>query len=583
MKGIFLLALVGVTRIGGQTTHSTGAFSYQGCSSIDPSCFGDLIVFSDGRLIPESCQLACQGHQFAALLPDSCRCGDDANGIHLIDDAKCDYPCMGDSSLGMCGSICPEKTSAIANIYTRVTPSQGPAYGDPTSVESSAAAVETSCSPTDASSVGEPPQSSRRITPEGPAPEVPTSFGNPAATETPAPGSPSTQAPQEPPCETQSNTGLSTPSHGPQDPHDPQGPLTPPGSAPEPKTVNQPLPSTTPSANAPKYSKLEPASEELQKAFSSLLATPSDFALLVTIRSESLVPVETIAGRSSDFGQNLAVLEPFVKPDAALYAILRRYDDTPRFVAVTYVPDAANIRQKMLFASTRLTLVRELGTEHFRETPFMTMAHELTDKGFKAHDAHNALEAPLTEEERTLGEVKRAEQEAGSGTAVREIHLSQSLNMPVDEDAIAAMKEVAEGRKAVATLKIDAAAERVKLVPESPNPGSIGELVKSISTVEPRFTFYRFTHTHDGAEQAPVLFFYTCPATPGNRAIRNRMLYPLMKRAVLAIAEQEAGITLAKKFEVEDPGEITEQEVLNDLHPRPVASSGFSRPKRPGK
>ncbi|RFU74981.1 ptk9 tyrosine kinase 9 [Trichoderma arundinaceum] len=336
------------------------------------------------------------------------------------------------------------------------------------------------------------------------------------------------------------------------------------------------------------------ASEELQKAFSSLLATPSDFALLVTIQRESLVPVETIAGKSSDFGQNLSVLEPFIKPDVALYVILRRYEDTPRFVAVTYVPDTANVRQKMLFAATRLTLVRELGTEHFRETPFMTMAHELTEKGFKAHDAHNALEAPLTEEEKTLGEVKRAEQEAGSGTAIREIHLSQSLKMPVNEDAIAAMKKIAEGQSTVATLletaanrgrlqKINAATERVELAPESLNPSSIGELIKSISTVEPRFTFYRFTHTHDGTEQTPVLFFYTCPATAGNKAIKSRMLYPLMKRAVLTIAEQEAGITLEKKFEVEDPSEITEQDVLNDLHPKPVTSSGFSRPKRPGR
>jgi len=30
-------------------------------------------------------------------------------------------------------------------------------------------------------------------------------------------------------------------------------------------------------------------------------------------------------------------------------------------VAVTYVPDKAPVRQKMLYASTRLTLTRELG------------------------------------------------------------------------------------------------------------------------------------------------------------------------------------------------------------------------------
>lgn len=119
-------------------------------------------------------------------------------------------------------------------------------------------------------------------------------------------------------------------------------------------------------------------------------------------------------------------------------------------MAVTYVPDTAPVRQKMLFASTRLTLVRELGTEHFRETIFATTAAELTPAGFDKHDAHTALDAPLTEEEKSLGEVKRAEQEAGSGTGVREIHLSKNLNMPISEDALEALKHLSsESRQLV--------------------------------------------------------------------------------------------------------------------------------------
>lgn len=131
--------------------------------------------------------------------------------------------------------------------------------------------------------------------------------------------------------------------------------------------------------------------------------------------------------------------------------------------------------------------------------------------------------------------------------------------------------------------KINPENESVELVPESPRPSSIAELSSVISTTEPRFTFYRFTHTHNGAEQTPVLFFYTCPLTPGNKSIKNRMLYPLMKRAVLEIADKEAGLTLDKKFEVEEPSEITEQSVMEDLHPKTTSRTGFSRPKRPGR
>ncbi len=76
---------------------------------------------------------------------------------------------------------------------------------------------------------------------------------------------------------------------------------------------------------------------------------------------------------------------------------------------------------------------------------FATTPNELTAAGFERHDAHAAVEAPLTEEERSLGEVRRAEQhEAARGTGVREIHLSKTMNMPVGEDALAALKEMAD-------------------------------------------------------------------------------------------------------------------------------------------
>jgi twinfilin-like protein len=274
-------------------------------------------------------------------------------------------------------------------------------------------------------------------------------------------------------------------------------------------------------------------------------------------------------------------------------------------VAVTYVPDTAPVRQKMLFAATRLTLVRELGSEHFRETFFATTAEELTPAGFEKHDAHTAIEAPLTEEERSLGEVRRAEQEAGMGTATREIHLSKHMATPVAEDALQALRELGAGggrslvmlvRSTLATFlltvsllltvstkKINPDSEAVELVPDESAPATIPELVQAISPAEPRFTFYRFAHTYNGSEANPILFFYTCPTNFSTKAIKFRMMYPLMKRAVLAAAEKEAGLQPEKRFEVEDVSEITEQGVMEELHPKVEVKKAFNRPKRPGR
>ena len=102
--------------------------------------------------------------------------------------------------------------------------------------------------------------------------------------------------------------------------------------------------------------------------------------------------MKTIASSSSNFSNDLEELATYLKDDEAAYVILRRYADaSDGFVAVTYVPNTANVRQKMLFASTRLTLVRELGAERFRETLLATSKDELTADGFRRHDKHVEL------------------------------------------------------------------------------------------------------------------------------------------------------------------------------------------------
>ncbi|KAI1828164.1 actin depolymerizing protein [Xylaria intraflava] len=327
------------------------------------------------------------------------------------------------------------------------------------------------------------------------------------------------------------------------------------------------------------------ASAELVSKFNHLLSDESQFALLVTISSEALTPLATLPRSQSDFQRNLTQLTPYLKPDEPLFLLLRRHDNAPFLIAVTYVPDAAKVRQKMLFAATRLTLVRELGTEHFRETIFTTTAEELTPAGFERHDKHTELDAPLTEEERTLGEVKRAEAEAGAGTGVREIHLSSTMTMPINGDALYALGDLSrDDGRALVMLKINSENETVELVSDSSKPTSVAEAARAISTSEPRFTFFRYRPSRAGAENKDViLFFYTNPATSGTKAVKNRMIYPLQKRAVLTIAEKECKCAVEKKFEVEDPSEITEELVLGELFPKVETKTAFRRPKRPGR
>ena len=305
------------------------------------------------------------------------------------------------------------------------------------------------------------------------------------------------------------------------------------------------------------------ASKELQDAFNDLVSSfPAQRGILATITNERLVPAGVISSSDIDFFEDLKALDSLVKDNEAAYIILRRYHNAPDgYVAVTYVPDTAHVRSKMLFAATRLTLVRELGTERFRETLFATTKQELTPDGWRRHDRHGESKAPLTDEEQALQGVKEAEAEASRGTTARNSHVSSGLSFPMSSDALDALRNLAHSTENLIQLvgksdgavelvaydsdeiqRIDPPNEAVEIV--NKNSVSAQELASAISDTEPRYSFFRYTHTFDGQEQAPVVFIYTCPS--GSK-IKERMLYASSRAGIISTAESEAALKITKK------------------------------------
>lgn len=158
-----------------------------------------------------------------------------------------------------------------------------------------------------------------------------------------------------------------------------------------------------------------------------------------------------------------------LKPQTPLYILVRRDDSS--LVAVTYIPSNAPVRAKTIFASTRSTLVRELGSEKFATTVFATEEDEVVgQEAWRERDAERSSkglggsgiggtrrEDLMDKKERELELVRRAEDEARSGTAGRDIGIgggrgngpgsssSMRVQMPVDEDAKTALTGLQQG------------------------------------------------------------------------------------------------------------------------------------------
>lgn len=59
-------------------------------------------------------------------------------------------------------------------------------------------------------------------------------------------------------------------------------------------------------------------------------------------------------------------------------------------------------------------------------------------------DERFSRKAPLTEEEKTLEDVRQAEAEASQGTSARSSHIKHGLNFPVSQEATTALSNLME-------------------------------------------------------------------------------------------------------------------------------------------
>ena len=208
-----------------------------------------------------------------------------------------------------------------------------------------------------------------------------------------------------------------------------------------------------------------PVSAELQDAFTRFNSDTSTFCLPVTITAETLTPLPPISFQGTptadSFISALPQLSSVLQPKTPIYLLLRRpISSSTALIALTYIPSNAPVRAKTLFASTRSTLTRELGTEKFASTVFATEEEEvLGQDAWRERDGEgpNAVsrEDMMGEKERELEAVRRAEAEARSGTPGRDIGIGGTfgpgsgsgmrVSMPVDEAAKTALRDLQDG------------------------------------------------------------------------------------------------------------------------------------------
>ena len=267
------------------------------------------------------------------------------------------------------------------------------------------------------------------------------------------------------------------------------------------------------------------ATDELLALFTAQQAEGVESPLAsikVAIADETFILAGTTpsAGdEATDFAQMKATLEA----DCACYVLFRRRVATEPWALLSFVPDTAPIKEKMLLSSSKEALKKALGGVFGLEVQFSAL-EDVALEGEKS-DAEKAAEqlAMMTTFEREAAEVKRGEAGAAADGKVK----SSNLAFPLSADASAQLDAFAAGTVAMVALSIEGETIALRRA-EADLP--LASLAAALPTDEPSYCVFRWAHERDGGAVAPVLFVYMCPE---DAPVRGKMLHASSKASMV--------------------------------------------------
>lgn len=265
------------------------------------------------------------------------------------------------------------------------------------------------------------------------------------------------------------------------------------------------------------------------------------------------------------------------EPCYMLYRLDEKEGEAFKWLMISWSPDSASIRNKMLYASTKATLKKEFGSGQIKDDLYGNIKEDISFKGYQKHVVSAAAPGPMSREELEREEVRA---QTNTEISVDSRHQTVSgLAFPMTNKAVDAIRNYKDGKTNYVQLSINISKEIIDL--EDQKGLEVDQLPSRVPDDEPRYHVFQFAHTHEGDFLKSTTFIYTMPGY--NCSIKERMLYSSCKNSVVEILEQE-GIEIVKKIEVDDAKELTEAFLQDELHPKKSLNKAkFARPKPPSR
>lgn len=266
------------------------------------------------------------------------------------------------------------------------------------------------------------------------------------------------------------------------------------------------------------------------------------------------------------------------KPCYIFYRLDEKTTTGYSWLFITWSPDFASVKQKMLYASTKSTLKREFGAGQIKDELFGTIRDDVTLDGYFKHMSAQLAPKPLTNREEEIEELKKSENLTKINVDTKHKTL-QGVMFPVEQSGLEKLELFKQERCDYIRFAIDIKNEKI-LLDKFIEVLNVDSVSSEIPTDKGSFHLYRFKHTHENESFNSIVFLYSMPGFVCT--VKERMLYSSCKTPFISFLKSQMDLNVSKTIETGEPEEITRSFIIDEIHPKKLTDNlKFSKPKGP--
>jgi len=328
-------------------------------------------------------------------------------------------------------------------------------------------------------------------------------------------------------------------------------------------------------------------SADLAAAYATAIDSRSVRFMLIGIQNESLTLKDIIPSSGETLEDDLPLLQDALEDTVPAYVLARLDEEDVAWLFICYVPEIGTVRNKMLYASTRSSLTKELGDRRFKDSLFATNKSDLTPEAYAMHLKHISAPSPLSAREAEIASIRAAEGSTYvTKTPTSHIHVAANrVETQWSAEVVEAFQALRAGDPSLNLIVagIDPATEGLEL--RSKAITTIDEVKNILPKSDPSYAFYAWEHEVEGSIRRDIIFIYACPSSS---PVKSRMLYSAMVLSLIQTARDNYDVTVVKKVETSDPADLDLSCVKSDLSPSPARvvfeeKKAFAKPKGPAR